>query len=76
MSVDNQGCACVGRFRFSSPEKIVHLNRGACMLQLCMTLCNPMDCSSLGFSVYGVLQARILESVAMTSSRGSSGPRD
>ena len=34
-----------------------------------------MDCSSTGFSVHGILQARILEWIAMPSSRGSSGPR-
>ena len=33
-------------------------------LQLCPTLCNPMDCSPPGFSVHGILQARILEWVA------------
>ena len=41
-------------------------------LQLCLTLGNPMDCSPPGSSVHGILQARILEWVAMTSSRGSS----
>ena len=41
-------------------------------LQLCPTLCNPVDCSPLGFSVHGILQARILEWVAISSSRGSS----
>ena len=35
-----------------------------------------MDCSWLGCSVHGILQARILEWVAMSSSRGSSQPRD
>ena len=40
------------------------------------TLCNPMDCSPPGSSVHGILQARILEWVAMPSSRGSSQPRD
>ena len=45
-------------------------------LQLCPTLCNPMDCSPPGFSVHGILQARTLEWVAMSSSRGSSCPRD
>ena len=45
-------------------------------LQLCLTLCNPMDCSPPGFSVQGVLQSRILEWVAMPSSRGSSQHRD
>ena len=37
--------------------------------QLCLTFCNSMDCSLPGFSVHGVLQARILEWVAMPFSR-------
>ena len=41
-------------------------------LQSCLTLCNLMDCSPPGSSVHGILQARILEGVAMPSSRGSS----
>ena len=43
--------------------------------QLCPALCDPMDCSPPGFSVHGILQARILESIE-TFSRGSSWPRD
>ena len=39
-------------------------------------LCDPMDCSPPGSSVHGILQARILEWVAMPSSRRSSQPRD
>ena len=38
-------------------------------LQLCPTLCNPVDCSLPGSSVHGILHARILEWVAMPSSR-------
>ena len=34
----------------------------------CPTLCDPMDCSSPGFSVHGILKAKILEWVAMPSS--------
>ena len=45
-------------------------------LQSCPTLEDPMDCSPPGSSVHGILQARILEWVAMLSSRGSSWPRD
>ena len=45
-------------------------------LQLCPTLNDPMDCSLPGSSVHGILQARILEWVAMPSSRGSSQSRD
>ena len=41
-------------------------------VQSCPTLCDPMDCSPPGSSVHGTLQARILEGVAMPSSRASS----
>ena len=44
--------------------------------QLCLILCKPMDCSSLSSSVCGILQARILEWVAISYSKGSSQPRD
>ena len=46
------------------------------LLQSCLTLCNPMTCSLPGSSVRGILQARILEWVAVTFSRGSSWRRD
>ena len=36
-------------------------------LQSCLTLCDPMDCSLPGSSVCGILQARILQSVALPS---------
>ena len=38
--------------------------------------CDPMDCSLQGSSVHGILQARILERVDISFSRGSSRPRD
>ena len=44
--------------------------------QLCSTLCIPIDCSLPSSSVHGILQARILEWVAVPFSRGSSQPRD
>ena len=44
--------------------------------QSCPTLCDPMDCNLLGFSVHGILQARILEWIAISFSKGSSRPRD
>ena len=44
--------------------------------QVVSTLCDPMDCSPPGSSVHGILQARILEGVAIPFSRGSSQPRD
>ena len=49
----------------------------SCMksLQLCLTLCDPMDHSPPDSSVHGILQRKILEWVAMPSSRGSSRPQ-
>ena len=40
--------------------------------QLCLTICDPMDCSPPGSSVCGILQARILKWVAIPFSKGSS----
>ena len=56
----------------------LHLRDKCCanLLQSGGTTCDPMDCSLRGSSVHGILQARILEWVAMPSSRGSSSPRD
>ena len=45
-------------------------------LQSCLTLWDPMDYSPPGSSVHGILLAKILEWVALPSSRGSSWPRD
>ena len=44
--------------------------------QSCPTLFDPMDCSLPGSSLHGILQARVLEWVAISFSRGSSQPRD
>ena len=41
-----------------------------------LTVCNPMDCSPPGVSVHGILQAKIVEWVAISFSRGSSLPRN
>ena len=40
--------------------------------KLCPTLHDPMDCSPPGSSAHGIFQARILECVAISFSRGSS----
>ena len=44
--------------------------------QLCLMPWDPMDRSPSGSSVHGTVQARMLEWVAISSSRGSSQPRD
>ena len=62
-----------------SKNLLLHKNsKSVCVLvaQSCTTLCESMDCSPQGFSVHGILQARLLEWVDMPFSRGSSQPRD
>ena len=49
---------------------------GFSVAQSCLILCDPVDCSRPGSFVLGILQARVLEWVAMSSSRGSSQTRD
>ena len=48
----------------------------SCIAQSCLTLRNPMDCSLPGSSIHGIFQARVLEWVAISFSRGPSRPRD
>ena len=52
-------------FTSNFPTYLIILTRSSLyfqkLLQSCPTLCNPMDCSLLGSSVHGILQARILE---------------
>ena len=61
-----------------NPHPLPFPPRMACcsFAQLCSTLCSPMDYSLPGSSVHGIFQAKILEWVAMPSSRGSSQLRD
>ena len=64
--------------KYSILEPHLSLLSHACVhaksLQLCLTLCRPMDCSLQGSSVHGVLQARILEWVALPYSRDLPDP--
>ena len=59
-----------GRFQF------LHSESESEVAQSCPTLCDPMDCSLPGSSIHGIFQARVLEWVAISFSRGSSWPRD
>ena len=70
----------VGQFVDSSIDLYVYLYmilysldsvQFSSVIQLCLTLCNPMD-----YTVRGILQARILAEVAFPISRGSSQPRN
>ena len=78
-------------FKILSPFRLLHnveqsslcYRIGSCWLEVkvlvapsCLTPCDPMDWNPPGSSVHGILQARILEWVAISFSRGSSQPRD
>ena len=54
----------------------VSVCRTVLVAQSCLTLCDPTNCSLPGFSVHGILQAKILEWIAIPFSRGTSQPRD
>ena len=55
----------------------IYIFCGCCWVsKSCLTLCNPMNCTPPSSSVHGISQARILEWVAVSFSRGSSWPRD
>ena len=61
---------------FLSSEERIRLCACIQVTQSCPTLCNPTDFSPTGSSVPGILQARVLEWVAISFSRGSSPLRD
>ena len=70
-SLGNAGLIGSGTLPFHSEITFVHaqsLN--------CVPFCNPMDCSPPASSVHEIFQARILEGVAIFSSKGSSWPKD
>ena len=62
--------------KFETVSEFLAATTAAKLLQSCPTVYDPMDHSPPGTSVRGILQARILEQIAMPSSRGSSQPRD
>ena len=66
----NGRAACMAAWANAEPSLVLKVT------QLCQILCNPMDCSLPGSFIHGIFQARILEWVAISFSRGSSRPRD
>ena len=86
----NSQCCCVGSIKVAYLcmvfAKCICVCICECMYQCvcmcvlvaqpCLTLCSPMNCSLPGSFVHGILQVRILEWVAMPSSRGSFPPKD
>jgi len=70
------GIGLLGAPLASLASFVIFLVHARLVAQLCLTLCNPMDCSPPGSSVHGILQASILEWVEISFSRGSSQRRD
>ena len=72
---------CLLRNLYADQEATIRTGRGTAEVkwnevsQSCPTLCDPMDCSLPG-SIHEIFQARILEWVSISFSRGSSQPRD
>ena len=64
------------QLRISGVIEMVWRSSVSSNTQLCPTLCDPRDCSPPGSSVHRILLARILEWVSISSSSGSSWPRD
>ena len=72
------GVRCKNSWQRLMPRSFVRsfIHSFMSVAQLCLTLCDPIDCSPPGSSVHVILQARILEWVAMPFFRGSSWPRN
>ena len=61
------------------PKKLSDILYNHSFMRACSVVsnfCDPMDCNPLVSSVHGILQARILEWVVISFSRGSSQPRN
>ena len=65
-----------GRFFNSGATREAPVKCESEVAQSCPSLCDPMDCSLPHSSIHGIFQARVLEWVAISFSRGSSRPRD
>ena len=66
----------VFRESFTKDDILIKEQSSSEVAQLSLTLCDPMHCSLPGSSIHGIFQARVLEWVAISFSRGSSGSRD
>ena len=60
-----------GEYRYTLEQELAHTTEEVEVAQSCPAVCNPVDCT-----VHGILQARVLEWVAIPFSRGSSQPRN
>ena len=76
-NINNLRYADITNLMAESEEKLESLYEGESeVAQSCLTLCDPMDCSLSGSSIHGIFQARVLEWIGISFSRGSSRPRN
>ena len=67
---------CLGGMAYVASAGSLQSSEGSEVAQSSLTLFDPMDCSLPGSSVHGIFQAKVLEWVAISFSRGSFQPRD
>jgi len=70
------GCFWFFDYKWYNSVYFIGCVHACSVIKSCPTFCDPMDCSLPGSSVHGIFQARTLEWVAISSTRGSSQPRD
>ena len=70
------GCFLVFDYEWYNSVYLIGCVCACSVIKSCPAFCDPMDCSLPGSSVHGICQARTLEWVAISSTRGSSQPRD
>ena len=63
-------------FRYDLNQIPYNYTMSSEVAQSCLTLCDPIECSLSGSSIHGIFQARVLEWIAISFSRGSSWPRN
>ena len=66
LSISKEGIVLLALLLVPTIARVLAVPCHAKSLQLCPILCDPMDCSPPGFSVCGIVQARILEWVAIS----------
>ena len=74
--IEKNGSLCGLHLKLHGAYYLAYVGVYVLVAQLCLTLYHPMDCSPPGSSVHGILQARILDWVAIPLSKGSSQPKN
>ena len=79
LQLKSHDCAFISTYIYIYTHTHIHIYIHTCVHACCLSmvsLYDPMDCSPPSSSIHGILQARVLEWIAIPFSRGSSQPRD